>query len=58
MFNASRFLACIGPLVAGSLIVAFGGFGTAATTIGCIFLLGLAVVWLCPETRGRPLPVG
>jgi MFS family permease len=58
VFNASRFLACVGPLVSGALIVALGGFGTTATTIGCIYLLGLAVVWLCPETRGRPLPLG
>jgi MFS family permease len=58
VFNASRFLACIGPLVAGSLIVAFGGFGTTATLLGCAYLLGLAVVWFCPETRGKPLPRG
>jgi MFS family permease len=58
VFNASRFVACVGPLVAGSLIVAFGGFGATATTLGCAYLLGLAVVWLCPETRGKPLPQG
>jgi MFS family permease len=58
VFNASRFLACIGPLVAGSLIVALGGFGVTATTLGFVYLLGVAVVWRCPETRGRPLPVG
>ena len=56
VFNASRFLACFGPLVAGSLIVALGGFGATATTVGCIYLVGLAVVWFLPETRGRPLP--
>ena len=43
------------PLIAGSLIVALGGFGATATTVACIYLLGLAVVWLCPETRGQPL---
>ena len=46
------------PLIAGSLIVALGGFGATATTVACIYLLGLAVVWLCPETRGQPLPQG
>ena len=56
VFNASRLLACLGPLVAGSLIVALGGFGATATTVGSVYLLGLAVVWLCPETRGQPLP--
>ena len=58
VFNASRFLACFGPLVAGTLIVALGGFGTTATTVGCIYLVGLAFVWLLPETRGMPLPRG
>jgi hypothetical protein len=58
VFNASRLLACVGPLIAGGLIVVLGGFGTTATTIACVYLVGLAVVWLCPETRGRPLPDG
>jgi MFS family permease len=58
VFNGSRFLACFGPLVAGSLIVALGGFGATATTVGCIYLVGLVVVWLLPETRGKPLPQG
>jgi len=26
--------------------------------VGCIYLVGLAVVWLLPETRGKPLPRG
>jgi MFS family permease len=58
VFNASRLLACAGPLLAGSLMVALGGFGAAATTVGSVYLLGLAVVWLCTETRGQPLPQG
>lgn len=58
VFNGSRFLACFGPLVAGTLIVALGGFGTTATIVGCIYLVGLAFVWFLPETRGRPLPRG
>jgi hypothetical protein len=44
--------------VAGTLIVALGGFGTTATIVGCIYLVGLAFVWFLPETRGRPLPRG
>lgn len=54
VFTASRLIACIGPLVAGGLIVALGGYGTTAETFGCIHLVGLAAVWLLPETRGRP----
>lgn len=55
-FNAPRLLGCIGPLIAGTLIVTLGGFGPAATIIGLFFVLGLAVAPFLPETRGRPLP--
>ena len=55
-FNAPRFIAFLGPLLAGNLIVAFGGFGYAATIVALIYLLGLAAAPFLPETRGKPLP--
>nr|WP_284701419.1 MFS transporter [Rhodoplanes tepidamans] len=55
-FNAPRFIAFLGPLLAGSMIVAFGGFGKAAMVLASIYLLGLAVAPFLPETRGKPLP--
>jgi MFS family permease len=55
-FNAPRFIACIGPLIAGTLIVALGGYGPAATIIGSFFILGFLVAPFLPETKGRPLP--
>jgi len=55
-FNAPRFIAFLGPLTAGQLIVAFGGYGPAATAIAAIYVLGFAAASLLPETRGRPLP--
>ena len=55
-FNAPRFIAFLGPLFAGQMIVAFGGFGYAATIIATIYVVGLAAVMFLPETRGRPLP--
>ena len=55
-FNAPRFIAFLGPLFAGSLIVEFGGFSHAATLISCIYILGFCVTPFLPETRGKPLP--
>ena len=55
-FNAPRWISCIGPLVAGTLIVALGGYGKAATIVGLFFLIGVIAAPFLPETRGRPLP--
>jgi MFS family permease len=55
-FNAPRFIAFLGPLLAGQLIVYFGGFGTAATIVATIYVLGFAAAPFLPETRGKPLP--
>jgi MFS family permease len=55
-FNAPRFIAFLGPLFAGVLIVQFGGFSHAAMTISCIYILGFCVAPLLPETNGKPLP--
>jgi MFS family permease len=55
-FNAPRFIACTGPLIAGALIVGLGGYGPAATIIGSFFIIGFLVAPFLPETNGRPLP--
>jgi MFS family permease len=55
-FNTPRFIACIGPLVAGALIANFGGFGNTAVTISMIYVLGFVAAIFLPETRGKPLP--
>lgn len=55
-FNAPRFIAFLGPLFAGVLIVQFGGFSRAAMTIACIYVLGFCVAPFLPETKGKPLP--
>jgi MFS family permease len=56
VFNAPRFISAAGPLIAGSLIVTFGGYGGAATIVGLFFLLGVLATPFLPETRGKPLP--
>jgi MFS family permease len=55
-FNMPRFIAFLGPLLAGTMIVRFGGYGYSAMLISCIYVLGFAVTFLLPETRGRVLP--
>jgi MFS family permease len=55
-FNAPRFIAFMGPLLAGSMIVAFGGFGKAAMILSSIYILGIIAVLMLPETNGKPLP--
>ena len=55
-FNTPRFVAFIGPLIAGQLIANFGGFGNAAVKISFIYVLGFVATFFLPETRGKPLP--
>ncbi len=56
VFNAPRFLAFLGPLVAGTLITYFGGYGKAAVILSTVYLLGICAAPFFPETRGKPLP--
>jgi MFS family permease len=56
VFNVPRFIACFGPIAAGSLIVRFGGYGDAATIVASIYVLGLVCAPFLPETNGKPLP--
>ena len=55
-FNAPRFIAFLGPILAGAMIAAFGGVGKAAMVLSSIYLLGLIATPFLPETRGSKLP--
>lgn len=55
-FNAPRFIAFLGPFLAGAMITAFGGFGQAAMVLALIYVPAIIVTPFLPETRGRPLP--
>ncbi|HEY9214398.1 MAG TPA: MFS transporter [Ancylobacter sp.] len=55
-FNAPRFIAFLGPFLAGTLIVTFGGFGKAAMVLSSIYILGIIAAPFLPETKGKPLP--
>jgi MFS family permease len=56
VFNAPRFIAFMGPLFAGLLIVQFGGFSKMAVGFSLIYILGFVLVPFLPETKGEPLP--
>jgi len=56
-FNIGRVLAAVGALGSGELLRAFGGnYAFMGSVISIIYLAGLAVIWFCPETKGKPLP--
>jgi hypothetical protein len=66
-FNFGRVLAAVGSLQTAPLIAYFSrgvdperadvlAFPRAGLTLSAIYLVGLVLVWLIPETKGRPLP--
>jgi len=56
-FNSGRVLAAVGAITQGSLIGYFGGsYARAGGVVTLIYLLGMGLIWLAPETRGHPLP--
>jgi hypothetical protein len=67
-FNFGRILAAVGALQSGVLTSLFpngvnllgiqmaAGYPAACSTMSLVYLLGLFVIWLAPETRGRSLP--
>ncbi len=56
IFNASRLIAWLFPMMAAAMIQTFGGLPKAAMALGLFYLIGLVVPWFLPETVGRPLP--
>lgn len=67
-FNFGRIIAAIGALNTGALTTMFvepvsflgltfrPGYSGACTAISFIYLAGLALIWLAPETGGKDLP--
>jgi hypothetical protein len=56
-YNAGRILAAAGSLVQGQLVALLGGSyprGGAAITL--VYVVGMILIWLAPETKDRPLP--
>ena len=56
-YNSGRILAAVGALTQGQLVAAYAGsYARAGATITLIYLAGLALIWLAPETKDQPLP--
>ncbi len=62
-YNIGRLLAAIGSLQLANLTGLFSREGTsilqstanAFSVLSCIYLVGVVVIWLAPETKGKPL---
>jgi SHS family sialic acid transporter-like MFS transporter len=57
-YNFGRIIAAAGALYMSHLLqnVFHGKYAQAGAVISLIYLAGLGVIWLAPETRGQPLP--
>ena len=56
-FNSGRVFAAVGALMTGQMMLLSGGsYARASSAITLIYALGLVLIWLAPETKGRPLP--
>jgi MFS family permease len=56
-FNFGRILAAVGGLQTAMLMGLFeGSFPKAGSVLTVIYLLGIFIIWLGPETRGKALP--
>ena len=56
-YNSGRILAAVGALTQGQLVAAYAGsYAKAGATLTLIYVVGLALIWLAPETKDQPLP--
>ncbi len=57
-YNFGRLIAAGGTLIAGLLMseVYHGNYARTGAAISLVYVVGLLVIWLAPETRGQPLP--
>ncbi|MGH8021369.1 MAG: MFS transporter [Opitutaceae bacterium] len=56
-YNTGRVFAAIGALGAGQLVSHYdGSYARMGATITLIYVVGLVVIWMAPETKGQPLP--
>jgi SHS family sialic acid transporter-like MFS transporter len=61
-FNFGRILAAVGAITSGQLVQFFEGvhpgqgYARSGATITLVYVIGMILIWLAPETKGKPLP--
>ena len=56
-YNFGRVLAAVGTLAGGQLLDHFHeDYGQTGAVTCLVYLIGLVLIWFCPETKGQPLP--
>ena len=52
-FNFGRILAGVGAIWGGTI---GGSYARMGAIVALVYILGMAIIWLAPETKGKPLP--
>jgi predicted MFS family arabinose efflux permease len=56
-FNFGRIFAAAGAVTSGQLVSFYdGSYARMGATVTLVYLVGLVVIWLAPETNGKPMP--
>jgi MFS family permease len=56
-YNFGRVFAAGGAMVQGELVSHFNGsYARAGSVVTLVYLIGMAIIWFAPETKGKPLP--
>jgi len=55
-FNSGRVLAAVGSVIVASMYGGNEDYPKMCAVTSLIYVPGLLLIWLCPETKGRPLP--
>lgn len=53
-FNFGRIFAGTGGIILGTTVP--GGYARMGAVVSLVYLLGMVLIWLAPETKGKPLP--
>lgn len=55
-FNAGRVISATVILTFGLSPTWFGALAQTCAIISLVYIVGMVVIWFCPETKGKPLP--